>query len=160
MKRRDLLSSLFFLAVGGLFSIGSFNYSIWDQYGPGPGFFPLLLGILFTILSFLLLIVSSLVKKHKGDELVESDSLNFRIIRKTVIYLVFLFCFYFLFDQLGFLLTILFFMMGVLILFSRKSIKFSLSLSILTSILTYLIFVRLLGVQLPGGILQNLFRFY
>ena len=160
MKRRDLLSSLFFLAVGGLFSIGSFNYSIWDQYGPGPGFFPLLLGILFTILSFLLLIVSSLMKEHKGDELVESDSLNFRIIRKTVIYLVFLFCFYFLFDQLGFLLTILFFMIGVLILFSRKSIKFSLSLSILTSILTYLIFVRLLGVQLPGGILQNLFRFY
>jgi putative tricarboxylic transport membrane protein len=159
MKRRDLVSSLFFLAVGGLFSIGSFNYSIWDQYGPGPGFFPLLLGIIFSILS-LLLIVSRLMKKHKGDEPVESDSLNFRIIRKTVIYLVFLFCFYFLLDRLGYLLTLFFFMMGVLILFGRNSIKFSLSLSALTSILTYLIFVRLLGVQLPGGILQNLLRFY
>lgn len=160
MKRRDLVSSLFFLGVGGLFSVASFNHSIWDQYGPGPGFFPLLLGIIFSILSFLLFIVSSFKKEPKEDEFVESDSLDFRIIRKTVIYLVFLFCFYFLFDRLGFLLTILFFMMGVLILFSRKSIKFSLSLSILASILTYLIFVRLLGVQLPEGILQNLFRFY
>ena len=159
MKKRDRVSSLFFLVVGILFIIGSFDYAIWDRYGPGPGFFPLLLGIIFSFLSFLL-IVSIFMKEHPGEELVESDSLNFPIIHKTMIYLIFLFCFYFLFNRLGFLLTILFFMMGVLILFSRKSIKFSLSLSIFTSILTYLIFVRLLGVQLPGGILQKLIRFY
>lgn len=38
MRIRDLVSSLFFFFLGVLFLIGSFNYSIWDRYGPGPGF--------------------------------------------------------------------------------------------------------------------------
>lgn len=160
MKTRDLFSSLFFLFVAILFIIGSLSYLIWDRYGPGPGFFPLLLGSIFSILSFLLFLISSLRKENKEDKLMESDSLNFSVINKTMIYLGFLFCFYFLFDRLGFLLTILFFMIGILILFSKRSINFSLSISILTSLLTYFIFVRLLGVQLPGGILQNIFRLY
>jgi putative tricarboxylic transport membrane protein len=160
MKKRDFLSSLFFLAVGLLFFIGAFSYSIWDRYGPGPGFFPLLLGILFSVLSFLLLIVSSLRKDHKSDELLHSDSLNFFAIHETVLYLCLLFVFYFLFDRFGFLLTIFFFMIGTLILFSKRSLKLCLSISVLTSLLTYFIFVRLLGVQLPGGILQNIFGIY
>jgi putative tricarboxylic transport membrane protein len=160
MKRRDLVSSLFFLVVGVLFIIGSFSYSIWDHYGPGPGLFPLLLGVIFFILSFLLLIVSSFRKEHKEDDLMESDSLNFFAIHKTIIYLCFLFGFYFLFDRFGFLLTIFFFVTSTLILFSKRSLKISLSISVLTSLLTYFIFVKLLGVQLPAGILQNVFRFY
>jgi putative tricarboxylic transport membrane protein len=160
MKKRDLLSSLFFLFVGVLFTLGSFRYSIWDHYGPGPGFFPLLLGVLFSILSFLLLIVNSLRKRHKEEELREDDSLIFFAIHETILYLCLLFVFYFLFDRFGFLLTIFFFMIGTLILFSKRSLKLCLSISVLTSLLTYFIFVRLLGVQLPGGILQNLYRFY
>lgn len=160
MKKRDFYSSLFFLFIGILFLMGTFSYPIWDRYGPGPGFFPLLLGIIFSILSFLLLIVSSLRKEHKEDELMESDSLNILAINETIIYLCFLFCFYFLFDRLGFLLAIFFFMIGVLIFISKRSVKLSISISMLTSLLTYVIFVRLLGVQLPGGILQNVLRFY
>ena len=160
MKKRDLVSSLFFLVIGILFIIGSFSYSIWDRYGPGPGLFPLLLGIIFSILSFLLFIVSSLRKEHKEDELIETDSLNIFAIHKTIIYLCLLFGFYFLFNRLGFLLTIFFFMTGTLILFSKRSLKLSLSISVLTSLLTYFIFVRLLGVQLPEGILENVFRLY
>jgi putative tricarboxylic transport membrane protein len=162
MRKRDLYSGLFFFLIGVLSIIGSLSYSIWDRYGPGPGLFPLLLGIILSILSFLLFSVTSLEKEkeNKEDELKESDSLNFLFIYKTMIYLCFLFGFYFLFDRLGFLLTIFFFMIGVLIFFSKRSMKLSLSVSLVTSIMTYIIFVRLLGVVLPGGILQNVFRFY
>jgi hypothetical protein len=51
-------------------------------------------------------------------------------------------------------------MIGTLILFGKRSIKLSLSVSALTSLLTYFIFVRLLGVQLPAGIFENVFRLY
>ncbi len=160
MRIRDLVSSLFFLFMGVLFLIGSFSYSIWDRYGPGPGLFPLLLGSIFSMLSFILFLASNLRKEHQEDELKESDSMKFSVINKTLIFLCFLLGFYFLFDRLGFLLTIFSFMIGTLILFAKRSMKLSLSVSVLTSLLIYFIFVRLLGVQLPGGILENVFRFY
>lgn len=160
MRKRDLFSGLFFLSVGILFLIGSFNYSIWDRYGPGPGLFPLLLGSIFSILSLILFLVSSLRKKHQEDDLKESDSMKLSVINRTFIFLCFLLGFYFLFDRLGFLFTIFFFMIGTLILFGKRSIKLSLSVSALTSLLTYFIFVRLLGVQLPAGILENVFLLY
>jgi len=160
MKRRDLVSSLFFLAVGVLFIVGSFSHSVWSRFGPGPGFFPFLLGIGFSILSLLLFIVSIFRKEQKEDELPESDSLNLSAIHKTIIYLCLLLGFLLLFDPLGFLLTIFLFMIGSSLLFSKRSLKLSLSVSVLTPILTYVIFVRLLGVQLPAGVLENVIRFY
>ncbi|MBM4339478.1 MAG: tripartite tricarboxylate transporter TctB family protein [Deltaproteobacteria bacterium] len=160
MKKRDLISSLFFLFVGILFLIGSFNYSIWDRYGPGPGFFPLLLGSIFSILSFLLFVVSSFRKENKEDELGESDSMKFSVIHRTIIFLCLLLFFYFLFDQLGFLLTIFIFMIVTLISFSKRPMKLSFSVSIFTTLLTYFVFVKLLGVQLPWGVLEPLLRFY
>jgi putative tricarboxylic transport membrane protein len=158
MKKRDLYSSLFFLGVGVLFVVGSLRFSVWDRYGPGPGFFPLVLGIMFSILS-LLLFISKIVDKGREGGIAEEDSLRFPAIKKTVLYLCLLLCFGFLFEHLGFLLTILFFMTGVLVSFSRRSIKLSLIISILTSVTTYLLFVKLLDVPLPGGILENLIRF-
>ena len=160
MKKRDLYSSLFFLFVGILFLIGSFNYSIWDRYGPGPGFFPLLLGSIFSILSFFLFLLTSLRKEQKGNELEESDSMKFSVIHRTIIFLCLLLAFYFLFDRLGFLLTIFIFMTVTLISFSKRSMKLSFSVSVFTTLFTYFIFVKLLGVQLPCGVLKNLLRFY
>ena len=159
MKKRDLYSSLFFLGVGVLFVIGSLRFSVWDRYGPGPGFFPLVLGTMFSILS-LLLLISKIVDKKKEEGIAEGDSLRFAAIKKTALYLCLLVCFGFLFEYLGFLLTILFFMTGVLVSLSKRSIKLSLAISILTSVTTYVVFVKLLGVPLPGGILENLIRLY
>jgi hypothetical protein len=160
MRKRDLFSSLFFLLVGILFVIGSFGYSIWDRYGPGPGFFPLLLGCIFSILSALLFVVSRVRKESQEENLQESDSMKFSVINRTLVFLFFLLCFYFLFDRLGFSLTIFIFMVGTLSVFSKRSMKLSISVSVLTSLLTYIIFVRLLGVQLPWGVLGDVLRFY
>jgi len=73
---------------------------------------------------------------------------------------VLLFGFYLFFNRLGCMVTIFLFMVITLLLFGKRSISVSLSLSVLTAMMVYVIFVRLLGVPLPGGILQNLLRFY
>jgi putative tricarboxylic transport membrane protein len=159
MNTRDRWSSVFCLGVGLLFIIASFGFSIWDRYGPGPGFFPLFLGVIFFILSLLLFIVKAL-SKQEGESLAEQDSLRFSAIKRTVLYLGLLVCFSLLFERLGSLLTILFFIAGVLIWLGKRPIMQSLTISILTSVFTYVVFVRLLGVPLPGGILQKLIRFY
>ena len=160
MKKRDILSSLFFLIFGVLFIIGSLSYSIWDRYGPGPGFFPLVLGSLFSSLSLVLFLLRSIGSGGTEEVLKESDTLKPSEINRTLIYLVLIVCFYFLFDRLGSVLTIFIFMIIVLAVLNRRSLRLSLTISILSCLVTYVLFVRLLGVSLPGGVLQNFIRFY
>ena len=160
MRRRDLVSGLFFLLTGLTFIVGSFYYVTWDRYGPGPGFFPLVLGVLFSALCLVLVVANVRDKKDKVLELAASDTLALSSIGKTIAYMVLLFGFYLFFNRLGCMVTIFLFMVITLLLFGKRSISVSLSLSVLTAMMVYVIFVRLLGVPLPGGILQNLLRFY
>lgn len=160
IKKRDLGSGLFFLGIGAGFVLASFRYTMWDRYGPGPGFFPLVLGVLFSGLSLLLLAATMLRNVKADDEITASDTLKLSVIGRTVAYVALLFCFYLFFNGLGFLLTILLFMIGTLLLLGKRSLTFTLSLSILSSVMVYLVFVRLLGVPLPGGILQHVLRLY
>jgi putative tricarboxylic transport membrane protein len=160
MKTRDILSSLFFLVVGVVFTAGSFSYPVWDRYGPGPGFFPLVLGTLFSALSLCLLLMRSLGRRDTGEALAPSDSLNPSEIYKTLVYLLLLILFYFFFDWLGSLLTLFVFLVIVLAVLNRRPLRLSLSISVASAVLTYVVFVRLLGVSLPGGMLKNVIRFY
>ena len=156
MRKKDLFSGLFFFLFGVLFVIGSLNYPIWDRYGPGPGFFPLFLGILFSTLS-LLLLVGNIAKQEEGDK--KRDGSQVSTLR-TVFYIFALFAFYFFFERLGFLLTLFLFMSGALYLFGKRSLRSSLSISVLATFFAYLIFVKLLSVSLPSGILKDVIRLY
>jgi hypothetical protein len=156
MRRKDLYSSVFFFLFGVFFIIGSLSYPSWDRYGPGPGFFPLLLGVLFSLLS-LLLLIGSISRQEEGDKKgIGSHAAALR----TVLYLFVLFGFYFFFERLGFLLTVFLFMTGVLYLFGKRPIRSSLCISVLVTFFAYLIFVKLLSVSLPPGILKDVIRFY
>jgi putative tricarboxylic transport membrane protein len=156
MRKKDLYSSFFFFLFGGAFIIGSLSYPTWDRYGPGPGFFPLLLGFLFSALS-LLLLIGSVARQEAGDK---KEGGSQSSILRPVLYLFVLFGFYFFFERLGFILTLFFFMTGVLFLFGRRSIRSSISISVLATFFAYLIFVKLLSVSLPPGILKDVIRLY
>lgn len=101
MKRREILNSLFCLVTGASFVVSSLSYSIWDRYGPEPGFLPLILGFLSSILSLTLLPTRSMGFRDGGETLAESDSLKPSEIHKTLIYLLLVVRFCFLFDRLG-----------------------------------------------------------
>jgi putative tricarboxylic transport membrane protein len=155
MKIRPEWSSLFFLVLGLLFGIGSLRYPVWDQYGPGPGFFPLLLGVFLGLLSLSFFLGKIIRGRDSG-----SESFRFPNLRKVMPYLGALLCFYLLFNLLGFLLTIFFFMSGVLILIGKRSVKLSLSIAVVSSLFVYLIFIKLMSVSLPVGILGAIIEFY
>ncbi|QBK04789.1 tripartite tricarboxylate transporter TctB family protein [Hylemonella gracilis] len=49
-SEKDFFSGLMFVIVGGAFAIGATEYTVGTGARMGPGYFPLLLGILLTIL--------------------------------------------------------------------------------------------------------------
>jgi len=48
-SQKDFLSGIMFICVGAAFAIGATNYTIGSGARMGPGYFPLVLGILLAI---------------------------------------------------------------------------------------------------------------
>jgi len=57
-SQKDFASGLMFIAVGVAFAIGATNYNFGQSARPGPGYFPLLLGVILAILGGIVVLQS------------------------------------------------------------------------------------------------------
>jgi len=64
-SQKDFASGLMFIIVGTAFGVGATNFDIGSAARMGPGYFPLLLGILLAILGVIVTLQS--FGKHVGD---------------------------------------------------------------------------------------------
>ncbi len=67
-SQKDFLSGLMFLVVGGVFAWGATHYSIGTGARMGPGYFPLMLGIMLAALGALVMVSSLIVETPDGDK--------------------------------------------------------------------------------------------
>jgi hypothetical protein len=65
-SEKDFFSGLMFVIVGGAFAIGATGYTVGTGARMGPGYFPLLLGILLTVLG-LFIMLKGLRKSQDGQ---------------------------------------------------------------------------------------------
>lgn len=66
-SQKDFFSGVMFAAVGGAFAIGSTNYNIGEGARMGPGYFPLVLGILLAILGLVIVFRATVVETEDGE---------------------------------------------------------------------------------------------
>ena len=152
MKKYPIYVIVFWLALGIFVSAYSYyKLSLGKLHNPGPGLMPFLLGLLFSIISFYLLI-NSLFKRNREEETLKGGQGQINL-RKVILVLVSLFFYGLFLETLGFLIvtlitmTILFWTMG----FVRwRSLGVA---SCLTVLVTYFLFTYL-GVRFPAGILR------
>ena len=67
-SQKDFFSGLMFAAVGGGFAWGATNYTIGSGARMGPGYFPLLLGIVLAVLGALIMFYSLVENTPDGDK--------------------------------------------------------------------------------------------
>ena len=67
-SQKDFFSGLMFLVVGGAFAWGATSYSIGTGARMGPGYFPLLLGLLLAILGCTVMFYSLVIETPSGDK--------------------------------------------------------------------------------------------
>ncbi len=68
-SQRDFGAGLMFTALGTAFAWGATNYTIGTGARMGPGYFPLMLGILLAILGLIITFTALVVETEDGDRI-------------------------------------------------------------------------------------------
>ena len=68
-SQKDFFSGLMFVAIGLAFAIGATTYNVGVGARMGPGYFPLMLGILMAVLGAAVLFKSLVVETASGDKI-------------------------------------------------------------------------------------------
>jgi drug/metabolite transporter (DMT)-like permease len=66
-SQRDFFSGLMFVVVGVVFGVGATHYSMGSSARPGAGYFPLLLGVLLTVIGAIVLFKALTIETEAGD---------------------------------------------------------------------------------------------
>lgn len=66
-SQRDFAAGLMFLIIGIAFAIGATNYTYGESARPGPGYFPLLLGVIMSLLGAIVLFKALTIESDGGD---------------------------------------------------------------------------------------------
>lgn len=67
-SERDFFSGLMFLIIGIAFAWGATKYTVGQAARMGPGYFPLMLGIILAILGAVILFESMVVETEDGEK--------------------------------------------------------------------------------------------
>lgn len=68
-SQKDFFSGLVFMLVGGGFAWGATNYTVGSGARMGPGYFPLMLGILLAILGGVIALKSMVIETEDGEKI-------------------------------------------------------------------------------------------
>lgn len=151
MKYRDVISSLFWIAVGLTFCIGSLNFGFSRMGTIGGGFFPFLAGIILISLS--LIVLGSALTLKKDDDTVREKFLPQQDSWKRLLFALFaLFAYVLVLKYLGFFVATFLFMIFLLRFIEPQRWVVVFTAAILTSAAAYIVFDLWLQVQLPKGI--------
>lgn len=150
MKYAHIISGIFWLAIGLLLSLWSTRYQIGNFVQPGPGLYPLLLGVLLIL--FALVLLGQAIKSSPLLQKVQPFSLSGGWKRVAYAVLILLLAAFF-FETIGYLLT--FFLLVMLLMAGEgwKSWRKIVLVAFLSALGVYLVFVLLLKQPLPRGFL-------
>jgi putative tricarboxylic transport membrane protein len=153
VRNNDSWSSLVWLFAGLGFIAGGLRMGIGPLNAPGPGFFPTLIGGIFSLLS-LALFIGSFSKKSQVREKIhfwrEEKSWRKVVLSlgSLVFYLIFL-------NYLGYIITTFLFIFFLLKFVGKRGWVSSILTAVLVSLGTYAVFKMGLRVSLPKGLITG-----
>ena len=147
MGKADRISGVFWLIFGLFISIESYRLGLGTLHKPGPGFLFFWASIFLIIMSVVVLV------RSKGTE--EPGALIFgkQNIRKIVLVLLSLFLYAIFMEMVGFIPITLLLFIYLLGMIEKKGWFYTIFVSIVVTMASYLIFETWLQSQLPKGLL-------
>ena len=151
MDKRDLVSSLVWFSVGLFIVFGSLSLEIGTLNNPRSGLFPLIAGSLLSLFSLVILTQATLAKTSEKKSL--SKLFAGSDWRKVLYTIGALLIYSITLDTIGFLVVTLLLLIFLFRGIEPQKWKIAIGLSLLASVVSYLLFDRALQLQLPRGFL-------
>ena len=149
MRRGRVIACVCLAAIFLAALVTSLGYSLFDALGPGPGFFPFWLSLIGLALTILILIENWRDPSLAGGSILPE---RHAAIQGGIV-LIALAVAAALFEPLGFRLTMLFFIAGLLFLLGARSLSAIALTAVAGSFGVFHIFLYWLKVPLPTGAL-------
>jgi len=146
MYRLDLISGIVLFALALVLFSQARGLPFWGELGPAEGFFPYVLSILLGGLSSFIFL-RALIVPDKVEELKILGPKRW----KFLAYVISFFTFGFVFPLVGYSLSVAGFLVFVLRLVEKQSWRATFMVTIISIVLSYLIFVRFLKIPVPEG---------
>jgi putative tricarboxylic transport membrane protein len=151
MKKRDIISSLFWIGFGTFFCVGAVQNGIMLSPGvPGPGCLAFIVGSILIGLS-LFVLIPAVSTRGAAAEPSEAFFPHHESLRKLSIAILSLIGYATAVEPLGFVITTLLFLLFVLAFIEPQKGKTILIFAGLTTLLAYALFTAL-KVELPKGL--------
>jgi putative tricarboxylic transport membrane protein len=150
MGRADRISGIFWLIFSALVIIESYRLGLGTLHQPGPGFLFFWASIALGSMALVVLIRAWISQKAGEPKISIFGTQN---TRKIILVLISLFLYAILMETLGFILVTLLlfiFLMGII---EKKKLWFTVFVSLVVTVIAYLIFEIWLKSQLPKGLL-------
>ena len=150
MKSRDMISSLFWMAMGLGICYGGYDLHLGSLHEPGSGFMFFWVGVIMIGLSLIVLIKAVREKGQRGELKVLWTQIRWK---KVLLVLAALFVYAYVLTPLGFIPTTI-----LLLIFLFKAVepqKWSYAIlgAVVCTLAAYGLFGFWLGCQLPQGLL-------
>jgi putative tricarboxylic transport membrane protein len=146
LRKGDMWAGFFFLLIGVGDIIGALGLPLGTPLDPKPGFFPLLAGVFLLCLSILYLI-QAFMKGGRGMK-------AFGAAWRPGLLIVGLFIYSAILDPLGYVMAMIILSVIILRILETKPWWKLVAVSLVASIGSYVLFDRVLGVNLPLGVLK------
>jgi putative tricarboxylic transport membrane protein len=150
MGRADRISGVFWLCFAVLMIIQSYRLGLGTLHKPGPGFLFFWVNIILAIMSLVVLIRAWAGKKQEGPQHAIFGRQN---LPKIIFVMVSLFLYALFMEAVGFLPITLLLFIYLLGIIEKKKWYYTLFVSIVVTVISYLIFETWLQSQLPKGLL-------
>lgn len=155
MGKADRISGIFWLCFAVSVIIQSYHLGLGTLHKPGAGFLFFWVNIVLGIMSLVVLIRAWVGKKEEGPQPAFFGGQN---VSKIVFVMISLFLYALLMETVGFIPVTLLFFIFILRIIEKKGWFYTAFVSIVVTVISYLIFETWLQSQLPKGLL-GFFRF-
>jgi len=150
MIRADRISAIFWLCFAVLVIIMSYHLGLGTLHKPGPGFLFFWVNIVLAILSLIVLIRAWVSKEEEGPQPTIFGTQN---VSKIIFVMASLFFYALLMEIIGFIPITLLLFIYFLGIIEKKRWYYTILVSVVVTVISYLIFETWLQSQLPKGLL-------
>ena len=156
MKRyRELIGGTVFFIFAAVYFVMALQIPEFNDGFVSSDAMPKIYGIILMVLSAIQIFAALRLPKTKEDE-----KAGFVLIPEVVITFAFLILYVLLLKPLGFVISTIIFLLGMITLFTpkeKRSVIRIILICVIFSVVVYWLFAKVLTLSLPQGILKNIF---